>query len=163
MKDNIINSFYAKLERNSYSIPLFLILSILDVFINFPLSFIFGYFNSDLLISFDAETPLGEIFFYSVLIGPLFETFVFQYLIINVLLFFKFKYVLILLISSVCFALDHSYNLVYVAFAFISGLFYASYYMYLKSINYKKAFLNVWCIHLLYNLLVFILSDLLKF
>jgi len=143
MKDNIVNSFYDKLERNSYSIPLFLLLLILDISINVLLSVIVGYLNPDLLTSFDPESPLGEIFFYTVLLGPLFETFVFQYLIINILLFFNFKYGIIVLISSVCFALDHSYNVVYVAFAFISGLFYASYYMYLKSINYKKAFLNV--------------------
>ena len=136
-------------------------LLLLDVSVNFSLSTIIGYLNSDLLTSFDAETSLGEIFFYSVLIGPLFETFVFQYLIINILLKYNVRYVIILLISSMCFALDHSYNLVYVAFAFISGLFYASYYMYLKSINYKKAFLNIWCIHLLYNFLAFIFGDLL--
>lgn len=160
MKGNIINSFYGKLERNSYSIPLFLLLLILDIIINFSFSTIVGYFNPALLTSLDPDTSLGEVFFYTVLLGPLFETFVFQCLIINVLFFFKFKYGITLLISSLCFALDHSYNVVYVVFAFISGLFYASYYMYLKSINYKKAFLNVWLIHLLYNLTAFILSDL---
>ncbi|MFK7748785.1 MAG: CPBP family glutamic-type intramembrane protease [Kordia sp.] len=106
---------------------------------------------------------LTEIFILSVIIGPLIETFLFQYLIIEILYFFKkIKINTIIIISSITFSLIHYYNLIYILVTFLSGIIYASYYLYLKVEKQKSPFLYIWFLHSLYNFSVFILDDILS-
>lgn len=90
-----------------------------------------------------------------VLLGPLVETYVCQYLF--------FKYLLkhlsggvIILLSAIVFGLLHTYNSVYVLYAFFSGLLLSlSYYYRLNSYPFVIVFL----IHSIYNLLAFLLNS----
>lgn len=90
-----------------------------------------------------------------VLLGPLAETYFCQHL------FFKYlpRYLSgggIILLSAIVFGLLHSYNSVYVLYAFFSGLLLSlSYYYRLNS----HPFVIVYLIHSIYNLLTFLLNN----
>jgi membrane protease YdiL (CAAX protease family) len=96
-----------------------------------------------------------QAFITIVLLGPFVETYFCQYL------FFKYlsRYFsggVIILLSAIVFGLLHTYNSVYIAYAFFSGLLLSlSYYYRLNSHPYVFAFL----IHSIYNLLTFLLNN----
>ena len=124
-----------KLERNRFSIPLFWVVFGVDLVFHLILSFLLSYYDPQLfdIKFFEENTPLGEVFFFSVIFGPLVETFIFQYLIIELLyLLKKINLNVVVIVSSLAFGLSHNYNMIYMVVIFISGLVYASYYLYLK-------------------------------
>ncbi|MBZ9627138.1 CPBP family intramembrane metalloprotease [Psychroflexus sp. CAK1W] len=165
---NITGSFnflriYNKLDRK-FKLPIFFVVFILDFIYHSIVSLFITLYDPTILESFEEGTSLIEIFLLSVLIGPLVETFLFQYLIIEILYAFKkIKLEVILIVSALAFSLIHTYNFIYIIVTFTSGLIYASYYLYLKKFKRRFPFIQVWALHTLYNLIVFILDDVLNF
>ncbi|MCG8411038.1 MAG: CPBP family intramembrane metalloprotease, partial [Bacteroidales bacterium] len=100
------------------------------------------------------EGLLNDILFY-VFLGPVVETLVFQVLIIEVIRKIikrpKKNICLALLISSMAFALSHTYSLSYVIFAFLGGFILALAY-YFGIYRRENAFIMALLIHSLYNL-----------
>lgn len=97
--------------------------------------------------------------FFATIIVPLIETFIFQYGIIKTFTYFKpsTKYFAVL-ISAILFSLSHSFNIAYIIFTFMMGLFFGGLYL----TSEKRGFLPFWiitCVHGLYNLTVFILKE----
>ena len=92
----------------------------------------------------------------SVVLGPIFETLLFQVLIIEALRSFKVSDIYSILISSLLFALSHSYNISYMIVTFIPGIIFALYYIGLRRRRdwFVSAFF-VFAVHSLYNLFVF--------
>lgn len=155
-------SIYRRLERN-FSIPLFLSVFLIDLIYHLFISWIITLYDPEILEVFEESTSLTEIFLLSVVFGPLIETFLFQYLIIEILYGLKrLKINTIILISALTFSSIHYYNFLYVLVTFLSGIIYASYYLYIKEEKKKHPFLTIWMLHLLYNFSVFILDDVLK-
>ena len=155
--------YFEKLERKTNRFPLFFVIFLIDLVFHLVISWLVTLYDSKILESFEKNTTLVEIFILSVIAGPLLETFLFQYLIIEIL--YKFKKINvrgILIISALAFSLIHNYNFIYILVTFVSGLIYASYYLYLKIKKKKFPFLYVLALHSLYNFSVFILVDILK-
>jgi hypothetical protein len=151
-----------KLERKTNRLPLFFVIFIIDLVFHLLVSYIVTIHNPEILNVFDKKMSLTEIFILSVIIGPLMETFLFQYLIIEILSFFRrIKVNTIVIISSLAFSLIHYYNFIYISVTFLSGVIYASYYLYLKTEKQKFPFLYIFSLHSLYNFSVFILDDIL--
>ena len=106
-----------------------------------------------------SDTPgwgtMTEGFITIVLLGPLIETYFCQYLFFKYLL----KYLnagVVILLSATGFALLHTYNSVYIVYAFFSGLLLSlSYYYRLNSNPFVFAFL----MHSIYNLLTFLWNN----
>jgi uncharacterized protein len=103
-----------------------------------------------------------EAFVMPVLIAPLLETFLFQFLIIyQTYESYKGKNVKLLAISisAVLFGLSHFYSIHYVAFGIIAGYFLSYVFCYFREkTNYPSVILYVTIIHLISNLLVFIIK-----
>jgi membrane protease YdiL (CAAX protease family) len=116
---------------------------------------------------FDNEEVFGmgklEIFITSVIIAPVIETLFFQAFFFQGLLnfnFFKKNKWLIVIISASVFASLHGYTFHYILFAFYGGLILGiAYLKTLNETNYKTAILVVFSIHLLRNLIIFLLID----
>lgn len=150
------------LKRKTNCIPLFFVIFFIDLIFHIAVSYIATIYNPEILDVFDKSMSLTEIFILSVIIAPLLETFLFQYLIIEILSFFKrIKVNIIIIISSLAFSLIHYYNFIYILVTLLSGMIYASYYLYLKEEKQKSPFLYVFALHSLYNFSVFILDDIL--
>ena len=152
-----------KLERKTDRFPLFFVVFFVDFVFHLAISYLITIYDSRILETFEKDTPLAEIFILSVIFGPLIETFIFQYLIIELFYYFK-KHTpnIIIITSALIFSLVHNYNFIYIFVAFIAGLIYASYYLYLKATKKKYPFIYIWMLHTLYNLTVFILDDILN-
>lgn len=162
IEKSILKNIYSTLERNKLNIPLFLCVFFLDLVFHLTLSWFVNLYDPKILEIFDENYTLTEIFILSVIIGPIIESFLFQYLIIEILYIFKIiKVEIILIISALAFSLSHYYNFIYILITFISGLIYASYYIYLKIEKKKFPFLYILALHSLYNFTVFILNDIL--
>lgn len=156
--------FISKLERKTSRIPLFFVVFFIDLVFHLAISILISLNDPQVLEIFEENTSLTEIFFLTVIFGPLVETFLFQYLIIEILYRFKkIKCEIILFVSALTFSLNHDYNITYIFITFISGLIYASYYLYLKMENKKFPFLYILGMHSLYNFIVFILDDILGY
>jgi hypothetical protein len=142
-----INAFYSKIKSNKY-VALFLILFLIDVFFILIGSLIVNFFDSSLIeTEFNtANFSLLEIFFTTVLIGPILETFIFQFLIIEIL--FKLN-------------IKNNY-LIYILLIIFPGILYSTYYLFLKIENQKTPFLNIFLLHSLSNFVSFILDDVLQ-
>ena len=127
-------------------------------------SLVVNFFDSSLIETElnTANFSLLEIFFVTVLIGPVLETFIFQFLIIEILLKLKIKNNLIILISTLAFSLSHNYNLIYILLIIFPGILYSTYYLFLKIENQKTPFLNIFLLHLLSNFVSFILDDVIQ-
>jgi membrane protease YdiL (CAAX protease family) len=90
-----------------------------------------------------------------VFLAPLVETYLFQYLFFEHLSRYL-KNSVIIFLSALVFGLGHSYNSVYMLYAFFSGLLYsAGYYYRLNSHPYVIVFL----IHCIYSLLTLLLNN----
>lgn len=154
---------YNKLDRK-FKLPIFFVVFTLDFVFHSIVSLFITLYDPTILESFEDGTSHVEIFLLSVLIGPIVETFLFQYLIIEILYALKkIKLEVIIFVSALAFSLIHTYNFIYIIVTFISGLIYASYYLYLKKFKRKFPFIQVWALHTLYNLTVFLLDDILNF
>ena len=109
------------------------------------------------------ESGLFTIFVSSVIFAPLIETFIFQYCIIELVFKIninkKYQTILALLLSSLAFGLIHTYHAVYFVFALISGIIYATVYIYMKRTGYMNSFMTVYIMHLAYNLSGFVFFD----
>tara|TARA_B110000114_G_scaffold22039_1_gene21000 strand:+ start:1245 stop:1751 length:507 start_codon:yes stop_codon:yes gene_type:complete len=159
-ENKLLNSFYFLKKRGK--IPLFFSIFIIDLVFHLAVSCIITIYNPEILDVFDENMSLTEIFIFTVIIGPIIETFLFQYLIIEVLFFFKrIKINTIIIISSLSFSLTHYYNFIYILVTFLSGIIYASYYLYLKEEKQRFPFLYICLFHSLYNFSAFILDDIL--
>ncbi len=104
-------------------------------------------------------------FFITVFFGPIFETLVFQAFVIYVTqsLFLKIgvkSLICPVLCSALVFALDHSYNISYMALGFVVGLIFASSYVIVKQ-RKESAVIVVIIIHTIVNLVPFSLYFLL--
>ena len=158
-----INAFYSKIKSNKH-VALFLVIFLIDVFFTLIGSLVVNFFDSSLIETElnTANFSLLEIFFVTVLIGPVLETFIFQFLIIEILLKLKIKNNLIILISTLAFSLSHNYNLIYILLIIFPGILYSTYYLFLKIENQKTPFLNIFLLHLLSNFVSFILDDVIQ-
>lgn len=93
---------------------------------------------------------LGKIILASI-IGPLIETLIFQHLIIEII--YKIPKIkntnfIAIIISSLSFALTHSYNITYIIYTFIIGLLLA----YAFVIYREKSFSSFWIVTLIHSL-----------
>ncbi|WP_340076146.1 type II CAAX prenyl endopeptidase Rce1 family protein [Leptobacterium sp. I13] len=121
-------------------------------------------------ISFDNEEVQGmsliEIVFLTIIVGPVIETLIFQALLIWGLLKVKFlrnNEWMLILICGLVFGLSHGYSTQHIVFATYGGVILAHLYIKMFNLlNHKKAILITTMVHLLRNLLIFIMVDLLK-
>jgi len=90
-----------------------------------------------------------------VFLAPLIETYLCQYLFFEHLSKYL-KNSVIIFLSAVVFGLGHTYNSVYMLYAFFSGLLYSVGYYYRLNSN---PFVIVFLIHSIYNLLTFLLNN----
>jgi len=162
-----INQAHRKLDHylNSKSyINLFLIF--------FIIKFIFLTVTSIIATRIDpsfTSNPIDNeniiyIFAMLVIIAPVLETFIFQLAIIEIGLEFKLRRRLLVLISSILFALSHHYNWVYVGIMFFIGFIFAYSYMIVRNkYDMTKATLFVISLHAMSNLIAFLNNNVFKF
>lgn len=97
-----------------------------------------------------------------VFVAPIFETLLWQWLIINQVYISyngKYKRQLGILLSSILFGLTHFYSFYYFLFATVAGVFLATSFCYFREkTNWVSACIYVFIIHLISNLLVFIMK-----
>ncbi|SOD19876.1 type II CAAX prenyl endopeptidase Rce1 family protein [Pedobacter xixiisoli] len=108
----------------------------------------------DLSILWGKEQKL--FMFFAIFLSPLIETFIFQWLVYEQLIafsFFKKRIYFIILISGFIFGVIHSFSIEYQFFAFVLGCYLCFVYYYFKTYS-KYAFLAVFIIHAVRNLLV---------
>lgn len=134
-------------------------------------SFLFGallsYLSSTILTliggEFNAINQESDktIFILSVIIGPPIETFIFQYLVFKIPYSIKCVKVnkitisILSLVSAFLFSLQHNYNMTYMVYAFILGLYFAILFAYAEYIkrNRTQGFTLVMCTHMFLNLI----------
>ena len=155
-----------KFEKNAYiKIAYFSIISIVYSYIS---SKIIEHLNID-------ENNIGGIAFKSqiqevfvgLIFGPIIETLIFQFAPYKVIFYFKKiiqKYLLkkesqflglYILISSILFAISHSYSAYYIFLMIIPGVILSYSFYFLKK-NYTYPILYTFFIHLIHNLFIFI-------
>lgn len=158
-----MSNFLKKIKREQYKCSLFFILLLIDNLYTLSASYIVNSINPNFINIINNESrSLFVAFLGSVIFAPLIETFIFQYLIIETLRYFKINKNIIIWFSCLVFAISHSYNLVYMLLIIFPGYLYSRYYIFLKDNKKKSPFLAIYFLHLLSNLLVFILDDILK-
>lgn len=135
---------------------LILIFTLLNINIAIFSSFVTQFFTKNSLYEqgFSDNSPLVE-FVIAVLFVPFFETFLYQFAVIEIL-YKKCSKILLCFLSAFFFSLSHSYSLYYIAFTFFMGLSLA--YLYVLGKPKNRSFIMVFAVHLIYNLIVFILS-----
>jgi len=135
------------------------LLSVLIVLPLIPLSMVFeinevGSLNDTLDLSIDWQI------FIAALIAPIIETLLFQTLIILGLRkigCFRSRMSLVVIISAIIFGIAHTYNVIYVIYAFLMGLILAySYNAYIEKSD--SSFLVVVMIHSIRNVLALIVT-----
>jgi hypothetical protein len=158
-----MRNFLKKIKREQYKCSLFLILLLIDNLYTLSASYIVNSINPNFIniINNDSRS-LFVTFLGSVIFAPLIETFIFQYLIIETLRYFKINKNVIIWFSCLVFTISHSYNLVYMLLIIFPGYLYSKYYIFLKDNRRNSPFLAIYFLHLLSNLFVFILDDILK-
>lgn len=111
--------------------------------------------------------PIWQFAVIALIFAPLFETFLYQFLIFKVSFSFvkikknKFSLSIICIISSFLFGISHYYNIGYMVFGFITGLYFAYVYMYcnyLSKLN-LHGFIAVVLTHFFINLLGFLQNN----
>jgi hypothetical protein len=120
-------------------------------------------------ISLNANFPpfdnLKQEFLLVVIFAPLVETLIFQYFLVNLsisltMLLFKREYIILaIMMPAMAFGLAHTYNYIYMASTFVTGLLFNTFYMVVK---YRKqdAYSCTTIVHGLYNLFIFGLKNL---
>lgn len=159
MKHNII-TFNEKLKskKNSHLFLLFFISFILYKIISAVIVNAFAEDSFEHLSADNINSPFDLFvkFFSIVVIAPFFETVIFQVLPIETMIKFKAKPLLAVLLSSVIFALAHSYNIVYIITVFPLGFVYCYYYYLLRYKDKYLAFLSVVGLHAASNLFAYV-------
>lgn len=150
-------TFFDFLSSFRPKLPLFWKVVILDLILGLFFSILISSYDERFLEIFLNEESLGEIFLLTVVFGPWFETLITPWLVLHILNVFKLHRDVLLWIATLLFAFMHDYNVVYILISIPGGLLYTSYYMYLKE-NKKNGFFQVWMLHLLYNLFLFIME-----
>ena len=130
----------------------------------FLITLFFGVITFFLPSHLASENPVNhfdsitEQLLFGVLIGPIIETLLFQSLIISIICKIvkktRFNLIPALVISAIAFGLNHSYNLVYIIYTFIIGIFLAFVY-YVARFRKESATLSVFLIHSIINLISF--------
>ena len=151
MKTNSVFNFLIRIPSFLY-ILIFLLISI-----------VIGQINTLVFESITdvkvADQLSGEEIAIALIAAPILETLLFQTLIIETVckLFKKprYNFYFAIILSAVAFALNHTYNLQYVIFTFISGLVLSIAY-YMARYRKENASIIVILIHFLYNLTSFI-------
>lgn len=146
-------------------------LSILKFYaITIPVSvaiiFVIGFFLDFLATNTPAENPIDNYpkeiqYILGVLFAPIAETFLYQYLPLKTINYFgifedkKKRMYLIFAVSSLFFAISHPYSVAYVIYAFLIGLLFIALYYYSYEIRKDGgyAFLLIWIIHTMVNIL----------
>jgi hypothetical protein len=115
-------------------------------------------------ISLSANFPpfksIWEEFFTVIIFAPLVETLIFQYFLVNLSIsltrfLFKREYIILaIMMPAMAFGLAHTYNCIYMASTFVTGLLFNTFYMVVK---YRKqdAYSCTTIVHGLYNLFIF--------
>lgn len=139
-------------------------LIMLAVLLNLIFSFMTTYLNRLLGLKLSANflpfESILEEFFAVVIFAPLVETLIFQYFLINLSIsltrfLFKREYIILAIVMpAVAFGLAHSYNYIYMASTFISGLMVNTFYMVVKY-RRQDAYSCTTIVHGLYNLFIF--------
>lgn len=132
---------------------LFFLLVFGKLFITGLLSYLVTVIDEKYLHNPIEEEPNYMVFFASVLFAPFIEALLFQSLIFYLGKKFRLKNSLIIVVSTLAFALTHHYNLIYFSVTIFSGLFYACTYSYIsKRESTFIAFFFVSSIHAINNL-----------
>lgn len=104
------------------------------------------------------ENDHFTLFMLFVVVTPLAETFIFQYLCIEILLRFRISISLVILISTLLFALAHSYNVNYILLTIPAGIIYAVYYSVLRKESKLLAYLSVCGVHFVENMIAYLMG-----
>lgn len=147
-----------KSKKNSHLFLLFFISFILYKIISAVIVNAFAEDSFEHLSADNINSPFDLFvkFFSIVVIAPFFETVIFQVLPIETMIKFKTKPLLAVLLSSVIFALAHSYNIVYIITVFPLGFVYCYYYYLLRYKDKYLAFLSVVGLHAASNLFAYV-------
>lgn len=148
-------NFAPFLFRNKFLLK-FLIYLLLAIINGVIFSEISKYFNISIENDFDKMSIFKKYLVVGI-ISPIIETFIFQafiFKILNKVKYFENRKYLIILVSSILFALSHSYSSLYIFMTFIAGLIINTFYMQLVLSNSIK-FANIVIIvfHMIFNLL----------
>jgi len=132
----------------------FLFLSAVKLFLSVIVHSPFNTINVD--SSSTKDLSLQEEIFVALILGPIIETLVFQLLIIELMLKIKISHKLLFAIftSGLLFSITHYSSLWNIFFALISGVLYASFYVYTRLETqswYVASSLTLGC-HVVYNL-----------
>ena len=107
------------------------------------------------------EDGLALEFFIGVIIGPALETIIFHFILMELLLFIfqksRSKYFLVILISSLIFAITHRLQIHFFIISFIGGIAFSSAYIIAKIKNMIPVVI-VFFIHALANFGVFLIN-----
>jgi hypothetical protein len=138
--------------------PFFLFLAVL--LIQIILAFTLNFLDIDFGENSMEGKSLVNIFFLVVIVAPIFETLLFNVLPIKVVQFFiKNKYAIILL-SSLGFALIHTYSFAYVIMTYFGAIGLNTFYLVIEE---KKGFIIAigltTLLHSIYNLFGFLLIE----
>jgi len=102
------------------------------------------------------------IILFEVVMIPLFETFIFQFLLINMVKALagrsRYTFWLSVLIPSVLFGLSHSYSLLYIVAATLTGIIFSLTYYISTFLRKENGFLIVFLLHGLNNLLAILIN-----
>lgn len=129
---------------------------VISIFLTVVLSPVFDFFDTSVIQSYGAEEHRETVvfeFFTAVIVAPLVETLIFQFLVIEFLYLTKIGKRKIVVLSAIIFSLTHYYSIGYILYAFSMGVIFS--YSYVIRKNATQAFLTVYAIHLLRNVLAF--------
>ncbi len=132
------------------------------ILLNFILVYCFNNNLSNPVV--DKLDNLFLVIFFSILVAPLFETLVFfhlPFLLINYLrrrqILKSYRFISFILLSCFLFSLNHLFSLTYFVFAFLGGMIYS--YIYIRAyIMRVNPFITTLILHILYNLIVFLIN-----
>ncbi len=135
------------------TIPLLLLLSYV---IEVPLILLYVYFGIEIGDGPDMQLTPGNILFFCIIV-PFLETYLFQYLPIWLLKKIFKKMVIPVYGSAIVFGCLHTYSFAYVVYAFLMGLVFAlGFSAYCRKKSYKTAYMSIFLVHSIRNLIAFI-------
>lgn len=134
----------------------------------FLIDFVYSYVTATIALKVDPSlvaTPFDEmsqfkIFMITVIIAPIMETIIYQNIVMGLCYKFKVKSLYAVLVSSILFALAHSYNLTYIGIMLVPGFIFAyAYFIVREKRNVFRATLFVISLHAFSNLIAFFYND----
>lgn len=128
--------------------------------IQIVLAFTLNFFDADFGDNAMKGKSLTHIFVLVVIVAPIFETLLFNVLPIKIVQYFiKNKYAIIL-VSSIGFALIHTYSILYVIMTYFGAMGLNTFYLVIEE---KKGFINAVgltiLLHAVYNVFGFLLLE----